>query len=228
MNDVARQSKTFQHPGLIVPGVLLWAFLCVSVSPGFAATLEDIKSKGILHCGVDVDAAHFSMRTDAGDWLGFHVDFCRALAAAVLGDAGKLNITGLADVERVEALQSGEIDVLVSRLPVTTRIAVEQGILFAEPVFVDAAEKRSFAPAVRQGDDDWFSIVQAVRHGLVRAELGETPGEVTGLAQGWFQIVLQSVGTYSDMFARNFGASTARGGNAAVEKGGALWAPPFE
>lgn len=77
-----------------------------------AATLDDVKSKGVLSCGVSTGLPGFSAPDANKNWNGIDVDVCRAIAAAVLGDAGKVKYTPLTAKERFTALQSGEIDVL--------------------------------------------------------------------------------------------------------------------
>ena len=82
---------------------------------GFAAnagTLEDVTAKGHVQCGVSQGVPGFSNPDQAGNWTGIDVDVCRAVAAAVFGDAGKVKFTPLTAKERFTALQSGEIDIL--------------------------------------------------------------------------------------------------------------------
>jgi general L-amino acid transport system substrate-binding protein len=76
------------------------------------AIFDAIKDKGFIQCGVNVGLAGFSNPDDAGDWSGIDVDVCRALAAAVFGDAEAVKFTPLTSKERFTALQSGEVDVL--------------------------------------------------------------------------------------------------------------------
>ena len=75
-------------------------------------TLDAVKGRGQLSCGVSQGVPGFSQPDDKGAWTGIDVDFCRAIAAAVLGSADKVKYTGLSAKERFTALQSGEIDVL--------------------------------------------------------------------------------------------------------------------
>lgn len=75
-------------------------------------TLAEVRDKGFLHCGVSQGLPGFSMRDDQGNWTGIDVDLCRAVAAAVLGDAGLVNFAPLSAKERFIALQSGEIHIL--------------------------------------------------------------------------------------------------------------------
>ncbi|MGB8819435.1 MAG: amino acid ABC transporter substrate-binding protein [Rhizobiaceae bacterium] len=77
-----------------------------------AATLDDVKAKGFVQCGVNVGLAGFSAPDDKGDWTGLDVDFCRAVAAAIFGDGTKVKFTPLSAKERFTALQSGEVDLL--------------------------------------------------------------------------------------------------------------------
>ena len=75
-------------------------------------TLDAIKARGQVVCGVNVGVAGFSAADSGGNWTGLDVDVCRAIAASVLGDANKVKWVPLNAQQRFTALQSGEIDVL--------------------------------------------------------------------------------------------------------------------
>ena len=77
-----------------------------------AATLDSVKQRGTLICGVSTGFAGFSAPDSQGNFKGLDVDYCRALAAGVLGDPGKVRYVALTAQNRFTALQSGEIDVL--------------------------------------------------------------------------------------------------------------------
>ncbi|QIE54433.1 amino acid ABC transporter substrate-binding protein [Pikeienuella piscinae] len=77
-----------------------------------AATLDDVKSAGELKCGVSTGLAGFSSPDADGKWQGFDVEFCRAVAAAVLGDPDKVKFVPTTGKTRFTALASGEVDVL--------------------------------------------------------------------------------------------------------------------
>jgi len=77
-----------------------------------AATLDDVKARGTLNCGVSTGLAGFSAPDANGEWEGFDVDFCRAMAAAIFGDPTKVSFTPLTTQTRFSALSSGEVDVL--------------------------------------------------------------------------------------------------------------------
>ena len=76
------------------------------------STLDSVRSKGFVQCGVNTGLAGFSQPDSKGVWRGIDVDVCRAVAAAVFGDAGKVRYTPLTALQRFTALQSGEIDIL--------------------------------------------------------------------------------------------------------------------
>jgi general L-amino acid transport system substrate-binding protein len=77
-----------------------------------ATTLDDVKAKGFVQCGVSQGIPGFSNPNDKGEWSGLDVDYCRGIAAAVFGDATKAKFTPLSSKDRFPALQSGEVDVL--------------------------------------------------------------------------------------------------------------------
>ncbi|MES2752481.1 MAG: transporter substrate-binding domain-containing protein, partial [Pseudomonadota bacterium] len=80
--------------------------------PKDRGTLQSVKDRGTLSCGVSQGLPGFSAPDDKGNWVGFDVDVCRAIAAAVLGDPSKVKFVPLSAKDRFTALQSGEIDVL--------------------------------------------------------------------------------------------------------------------
>ncbi len=88
------------------------AALAVAAGTANAATLDDVKKKGFVQCGVSQGLPGFSNPDEKGNWSGIDVDVCRAVAAAVFGDATKVKYTPLSAKERFTALQSGEVDVL--------------------------------------------------------------------------------------------------------------------
>jgi general L-amino acid transport system substrate-binding protein len=83
-----------------------------SVTAAPAQTLKVVKDRGSLVCGVSQGLPGFSSPDDKGTWTGFDVDFCRAIAAAVLNDATKVKFTPLSAKDRFEPLKTGDIDVL--------------------------------------------------------------------------------------------------------------------
>ena len=92
--------------------ILAFAAMTLGAATASADTLDNVKKKGFVQCGVNQGLAGFSSPDDKGNWSGLDVDFCRAIAAAVFGDATKVKYRPLSAKERFTALQSGEIDVL--------------------------------------------------------------------------------------------------------------------
>jgi general L-amino acid transport system substrate-binding protein len=86
--------------------------LAATVSSAQGATLDTVKQRGTLVCGVSAGFAGFSAPDSQGNYKGLDVDYCRALAAGVLGDPNKVRYVALTAQNRFTALQSGEIDVL--------------------------------------------------------------------------------------------------------------------
>ena len=78
----------------------------------FAGTLDDVRAKGFVQCGVSQGLPGFSNPDEQGNWTGIDVDVCRAVAAAIFGDSEAVKYSPLSAKERFTALQSGEIDVL--------------------------------------------------------------------------------------------------------------------
>jgi general L-amino acid transport system substrate-binding protein len=96
---------------VIVVGAAL-ALLGVAGGEAAAQTLKAVKDRGSLLCGVSQGVPGFSLPDDKGNWTGFDVEFCRAIAAAVLNDSKKVKFTGLSAKDRFEPLKNGAIDVL--------------------------------------------------------------------------------------------------------------------
>lgn len=92
---------------------LVGATVAIMATAGaHANTLETVKNRGAVQCGVSDGLPGFSATDSSGRWQGIDADVCRAVAAAVFGDAEKVNFVSLTATERFTALQSGEIDIL--------------------------------------------------------------------------------------------------------------------
>jgi len=114
------------------------AAIAMTVSAGaIAGTLDDVKSKGFIQCGVSQGVPGFSNVDDKGAWTGIDVDACRAVAAAVFGDAQKVKFTPLSAKERFTALQSGEIDILARNTTWTYTRDASLGVDFTAVNFYD-------------------------------------------------------------------------------------------
>jgi general L-amino acid transport system substrate-binding protein len=124
-------------------GIILFIFtlavvLLMASGPANAgATLDAVKAKGFVQCGVNAGLPGFSNPDEKGNWVGLDVDVCRAVAAAVFGDASKVKFTPLSAKERFTALQSGEIDVLSRNTTWTFVRDNSLGLDFAGVVYYD-------------------------------------------------------------------------------------------
>jgi general L-amino acid transport system substrate-binding protein len=97
----------------VMKGLLGVAALAVAVPAASAATLDTVKSKGFVQCVVNTGLPGFAAPNDKGEFSGFDVDYCRAIAAAIFGDANKVKFTPASAKDRFTALQNPENDVLV-------------------------------------------------------------------------------------------------------------------
>ena len=102
-----------------------------------AQTLKAVKDRGMLNCGANGSLAGFGLPDAQGKWTGLDVDFCRAIAAAVLNDANKVKYVPLSAKDRFTALQSGEIDVLIRNTTWTTARDSSLGLIFAGVNYYD-------------------------------------------------------------------------------------------
>lgn len=101
-----------------------------------AATIDDVKSRGELVCGVSQGLLGFSSE-EGGAWFGFDVDFCRAVAAAIFGDPQKVQFVALSASDRFEALTSSKIDILSRNSTWTIGRETELGVSFAGITYYD-------------------------------------------------------------------------------------------
>ncbi len=103
-----------------------------TAAPEFdSPTLQAIQRRGRLNCGVHEGLVGFAYTDNRGQWRGFDADFCRALAAAVLGDANAVRFVPLNTSQRFEALRSGRIDVLWRSTSWTLAREAQEGVRFA-------------------------------------------------------------------------------------------------
>lgn len=117
--------------------LLATAAFGVAVTAASAGTLDDIKAKGHVQCGVSQGLPGFSNPDEKGNWTGLDVDFCKAVAAAVLGDGDAVKYTPLSAKERFTALQSGEIDILSRNTTWTMTRDTTLGLNFAGITYFD-------------------------------------------------------------------------------------------
>ena len=122
----------------VIASLCTAAVLTLAALPAQAGkTIEAIKGRGQLVCGVNTGLAGFAAADSQGNWSGLDVDYCKALAAALLGDATKIKYVPLNAQQRFTALQSGEIDVLSRNTTVTLTRDASMGLAFTAVAFYD-------------------------------------------------------------------------------------------
>lgn len=326
---------------------LLWLFAGTALA---GETLDSVKSSKMLRCGVSTGILGFSGKDADGRWNGLDVDFCRAVAATVVGDPERVSYKALPTLARFPALMSGEIDILARNTTWTLRREASLGIVFTGPLVyspqgilvgsqgtirdiaaLDATrvcvvrdstqdaslmywamrkglhiEKIDFdsdeqaregffqgacqgyasdavllasmrlkapggkdaytiiqddltldplSPAVRQGDNQWRQVVEAVWASLLLAEeFGLTQADfqpdapmspakdvflrksdllakALGIEPGWAARAVAAVGNYGELFTRNLGSDSPlqleRGPNRLWSRGGLMLPPDF-
>lgn len=333
----------------LIGGILLAAGL-VSAASATEDTLDEVRKRGALRCGVDGAVLGLSYVDSSGSWSGIDVDFCRAVAAGVLGDASKVDFVALKASQRLDALATGRIDILSRNTTWTLSRDVGHGLSFAGILYHDGQgfmvsrdaprlsaldlggsricviaetrgpdniqryftrhrmayelspfntfeaatsaylkgscdalsldrsqlhalraklddprthrilpeviSKEPLGPAVRKTDPRWFDIVRWTLFILINAEelgvdshtvhraaataslaetralldLDDQSAAALGLEPGWSRRIIEQVGNYHELFARNLGAESPlgikRGLNALWRDGGLLYAPP--
>jgi general L-amino acid transport system substrate-binding protein len=116
---------------------LLAASLVGTGSGVAAATIDNVRARGHLLCGVSTGLVGFSAPDQTGKWSGLDVDICRAVSAAVFGDATKLRFVPLSTQQRITALQTGEVDLLARNLTWTMSRDAGNSINFGPTVYYD-------------------------------------------------------------------------------------------
>ncbi len=118
--------------------LLVLAVLVLAFGTAFGqGKLQEVQARGELRCGVNQTLPGFGSVDAAGEFQGFDVDFCRSIAAAVLGDANAVNFRPLSAQERFTAVQSGEVDVLIRNSTFTLSRDTSVGLNFTAPTFYD-------------------------------------------------------------------------------------------
>jgi general L-amino acid transport system substrate-binding protein len=107
------------------------------VLPAHAGTLDTVKQRGVVQCGVSEGLYGFSERNSQGEWSGFDVDFCRAVAGAIFDDRSKVTFVPLSASERFDALRTGRVDLLSRNSTWTLEREAGLGLAFAGITYHD-------------------------------------------------------------------------------------------
>ncbi|MCA3593929.1 MAG: amino acid ABC transporter substrate-binding protein [Methylobacterium sp.] len=121
----------------ILMTVAAGAALAVTASAASAQTLNQVKQRGVLQCGSNTGLAGFGQPDAQGNWTGLDVDYCRAVAAAIFNDPGKVKFVPLSAKDRFTALQSGEVDLLVRNTTWTLSRDTSLGLEFSVVNYYD-------------------------------------------------------------------------------------------
>jgi general L-amino acid transport system substrate-binding protein len=105
--------------------------------PASAQTLNAVKQRGVVNCGANGTLAGFGLPDAQGNWTGFDVDYCRAIAAAIFNDPTKVKFVPLSAKDRFTALQSGEVDVLARNTTWTSSRDTALGLNFTAINYYD-------------------------------------------------------------------------------------------
>lgn len=129
------------------------------------SVLDSVRAADTVRCGVRPDLPGFSSTDEAGEHVGFDADFCRVIAAAVLGDATKVTFVDIETDARFTALQSGEIDVLVRNTTWTASRDGNEGATFLHPTFYDGQAMMVAADSGLESIDDMDGAIVCVAAG---------------------------------------------------------------
>ncbi|MHA6645425.1 amino acid ABC transporter substrate-binding protein [Mesorhizobium sp. A623] len=113
------------------------SLMAAGAAPASAGLLDTVKERGFIKCGVSEGLVGFSAPNDAGQWVGFDVDACRATAAAIFGDPSKVEYVSLNSKDRFTALQSSEVDMLPRTTSWTLSRDTKLGLDFAAINYYD-------------------------------------------------------------------------------------------
>ncbi len=113
------------------------AALAVSVPAAAAQTLDAVRERGFVRCGVSEGVSGFSAPDSTGNWVGIEVDYCRAVAAAIFDNPDAVRYTPLNAADRWDFLANGSIDILSRQTTWTMQRDTEAGITFVGTIFYD-------------------------------------------------------------------------------------------
>jgi len=136
-------------------GVVLWS-AAAGAAGAAEATLDAVKARGHLICGVNPGLLGFAAPDPSGKWAGFDVDFCRAVAAAIFGDADHTEYVPLSADDRFDALRAGKVDILARNSTWTMSRETELGLTFVGVTYYDGQgfmvpRSANFASALELG-----------------------------------------------------------------------------
>jgi general L-amino acid transport system substrate-binding protein len=150
--EAGMKQKSIAIGALAFAGIAVGAaHFSSSIAQGNTSRLDTVKKRGKLICGVNSTVPGFGFLDSNGKYSGFDVDFCRGVAAAVLGDPSKVDFVSLTAAARFTAIQSGEVDVVFRNTTVTSSRDGDVGVDFGPVNFYDGqgVMLKANAPAKR-------------------------------------------------------------------------------
>jgi len=225
----------------------LTGLLVLGVPPALAeSTLAMVKARGRLLCGINGQLPGFSVQDDRKEWVGFEIDYCRAVAAAVLGDGSKVGFVPLIPAKRFDALRDGSIDVLMRNTTASLERTAGTGVRDATVIYVDAQSvvvpKTLNVKELTELDGKTVCVLRGTPY-LPR--LQEWFAERRCAEPEWLEVVrwthfdlldaeeaIKQVGNYAETYERNIGKGSAlkfaRGVNALWSRGGVMYPLPMQ
>lgn len=116
---------------------LAFSLAALCILPARASTLEDVRKRGHLLCGVSENAPGFASVHESGQWAGLEIDFCKAVAAATLGKPDTVRFVALAPSRRYTALAQGEVDLVARATSWSMSRDVDLGLTYTGTLFHD-------------------------------------------------------------------------------------------
>jgi general L-amino acid transport system substrate-binding protein len=155
----------------------------VDVVQSGESTLDSVIANGVVRCGTRNELPGFAVLTPDGDHVGFDSDFCRVVAAAVLGDAEAVEMVDLETADRFTALQSGEVDVLIRNTTWTASRDGGEGATFLTTTFYDGQGIMVGADSGFDAIEDLDGVIVCVAQGTTTE--GNAANEASRLGLSW-------------------------------------------
>src|SRR5882757_11400339 len=154
--------------------------IAMGIAGAGAATLDTVKQRGQLVCGVSTGFAGFSTPDSQGNFKGLDADYCRAMGAAIFGDPAKVRFVALTAQNRFTALQSGEIDVLLRNSTQTFLRGVSIGLRIGPVNFYDGqgfvVKKDADVKDLKALNGATICVAQGTTHEVTLGDYGRANG----------------------------------------------------
>ena len=198
---------------------LLWVIVLMKAPSAWAAntgmTRTAVQERGYLVCGVGIDDVGFATQQIDGTWAGFDVDFCRAVAAAVLGDAEAVEFVPLDSLNRLSVLEQGRVDVLFRTTTYNFARDVTKGFEFPAITYYDVQQVLAFADTGATYLSDLDGRTMCANSGTTSIDNIRAAIDQAGVDIDILEIASQS-GRWRAFFSRECDALTADGSDLAA------------